>query len=315
MKVIEHINSTKNPNFSYEILPPQKGASIQAVFDIIEQLKSLNPTWINVTSHASSLVYQENMHGQITKKVHKKRPGTIGVCGAIQNKFGIDAVAHILCRGFSKEETENALIELNYLGIHNILALSGDTLNYDKTLSKDKSINHYSNELVRQINSMNKGKFLDETEYFPLDLCIGVAGYPEKHVSAPNMDTDIMYLKQKIAAGADYIITQMFFDNNKYYEFVKKCRETGITVPIIPGIKVLKSAKQIQSLPKIFNIDLPNELVNEVNESPDNAVTIGKKWAAKQVHDLLDNDVNNIHFFLMNDVQTVIEIVNNVLIC
>jgi methylenetetrahydrofolate reductase (NADPH) len=311
MKVIEHIRNGRKPNFSYEILPPQKGASIQAVFDIIEKLKPLNPSWINVTSHASSLVYQENIQGQISKKTHKKRPGTIGVCGAIQNKFGIDAVAHILCKGFSKEETENALIELNYLGIHNLLALSGDNLNYDKELSRDKSVNHYSSELVGQINNITLGKFLDETEYFPLDFCVGVAGYPEKHISAPNIDTDIAYLKQKVAAGSEYIITQMFFDNSKYYEFVKKCRAAEINVPIIPGIKVLKSVKQVQSLPKLFHIDLPNELVNELQESPEHAVAIGIAWAAKQVHDLLSNDVNNIHFFLMNDVENVIEIVNN----
>ena len=309
MKVIEHINRTKSPTFSYELLPPLKGASIQHVLDIIQLIKPSNPAWINVTSHASSLEYTENTQGQIIKKIKKKRPGTMSVCGVIQNKFGIDAVAHVLCKGFSKEETENALIELNYLGVENILALCGDNLNYDKALG---SMNYYANELTTQVKNMQSGKFLDDTSYTPLDFCIGVAGYPEKHFAAPNMDVDIKHLKQKIDAGAEYIITQMFFDNKKYFDFVAKCRENGITVPIIPGLKVLKNVKQIEGLPKLFYIDLPHELVKALQDAPDNAVAIGKEWTKMQVKELIASGMNNIHFFLMNDVKTVLEIVDEI---
>lgn len=312
MKVIEHINRTKSPTFSYELLPPLKGASIQQIFDIVQLIKPYNPAWINVTSHASSLEYTQNTEGQIIKKINKKRPGTMSVCGVIQNKFCIDAVAHVLCNGFSREETENALIELNYLGVENILALCGDNLNYDKQLSKTNSINNYANELTTQIKNMQTGQFLDDTSYTPLDFCVGVAGYPEKHYAAPDINSDIRYLKQKIAAGAEYIITQMFFDNKKYFDFVAKCRENGIMVPIIPGLKVLKNIKQIEGLPKLFYIDLPAELVKSLQANPEHAVAIGKEWTKMQIKDLIANGVNNIHFFLMNDVSTVLEIVDEI---
>ena len=312
MKVIEHIECTVNPEFSYEMLPPPRGASINKILDIVARLEPFKPSWINVTSHASSLVYQENYGGNITKKIYKKRPGTISVCGVIQNKFGIDAVAHMLCQGFTIDETENALIELSYLGVENILALRGDNLNYDKEVGQNKSVHSYANELVAQINKMKMGKFLNDTEYFPLNFCVGVAGYPEKHIAAPNMATDIQYLKQKVDAGAEYIITQMFFDNNKYYEFVKKCRESGIQVPIIPGLKLIKSVKQLQLLPHTFNIDLPTSLVDEITASPEHAPEIGREWGKKQIYDLLEHDVKNIHFFLMNDVDNILEIISKV---
>ncbi len=312
MKVIEHIQRAQKPSYSYELLPPLKGANVEQIFDIVKQIKPYNPSWINVTSHASSLEYIENMQGQIIKKIRKKRPGTMSVCGVIQNKFGIDAVAHVLCKGFSKEETENALIELNYLGIENILALCGDNLNYDKELDKTHSVNYYANELTTQVKGMRDGQFLDDTLYSPLDFCVGVAGYPEKHYAAPNMDSDIKYLKQKIDAGAEYIVTQMFFDNNKYFEFVKKCRDAGIKVPIIPGLKVLKTVKQIESLPRLFKIDLPVALVKALQDKPEHAVSIGKEWTKMQIKELIASGINNIHFFLMNDVKTVLEIVDEV---
>jgi len=309
MKVIDHINQSTKPSFSYEILPPKKGDNIRQVFDIISKIKPLNPAWINVTSHASSLIYKEDINGKISKKIHKKRHGTIGICGVIQNKFAIDAVAHLLCQGFSKEETENTLIELNYLGIENVLALKGDNLNYNKEIVKEKSINTYSKDLVTQINNMQKGQFLDETEYEPLKFCIGVAGYPEKHIEAPNMEADIHYLKQKVDAGAEYIITQMFFDNSKYYAFVNACKAHGINVPIIPGLKLIKSIKQVQSIPKLFNIDLPHDLVTELHKYPDSGIEIGKTWATVQIQDLLKNNFNNLHFFLMNDVEHIVDII------
>lgn len=308
MKVIDHLNRAKNPLFSFELLPPPKGSKVTQIIDIVERLKPINPPWINVTSHASSLIYVENDAGQIIKKIHRKRPGTLGICGVIQNKFGIDAVAHILCQGYSKEETEDLLIELNYMGIENVLALKGDNLNYNKGITKEKSSNRYSNELVNQINGMRQGKFLNDTEYPPVEFCIGVAGYPEKHIEAPNIDMDIRYLKQKVNAGAEYIITQMFFDNQNFHSFVSKCRAAGITVPIIPGLKVLKSLKQIQNLPKLFNIDIPNDLVREAQENPEYVTEICNSWTKLQVADLLNNGAPCIHFYLMNDVDNVTEI-------
>lgn len=309
MKVIDRIKTTTRPTFSYELLPPLKGTHINQIFEIVTQIKPFNPAWINVTSHASTLIYQKNHNGQTTSKTFKKRPGTMSVCGVIQNKFDIDAVAHVLCLGFSKEETENALIELSYLGIENILALRGDTPNYNKTISDNYSVNTRAYQLTTQVTDMRCGKFLDNTEYAPLDFCVGVAGYPEKHIEAPSLDDDIKNLKQKIDAGAEYIITQMFFDNQKYYEFVAKCRANGITVPIIPGIKVLKTRKQLDTLPQLFSTQLPIDLVTEVIKNPDNAALIGKQWAIKQIQDLIHHGVNNIHFFLMNDVSTVLEII------
>ena len=311
MKVTEHLANAKNPLFSYELLPPPKGSNITQIIDIVSQLKPFDPPWINVTSHASSLMYLENSEGQIIKRIHKKRPGTLGVCGVIQNKFGIDAVAHILCQGFSKEETENILIELNYMGIENVLALKGDNLNYDKGIAKEKSANNFSDELVTQISQIRQGKFLDETEYSPIDFCIGVAGYPEKHYEAPNMEMDFTHLKNKVDAGAEYIITQMFFDNQKYFQFVDKCRAHGINIPIIPGIKVLKSFRQVQTLPKMFNIDIPHELVNQLQENPEHASAIGIEWATKQISELLLHNTPCIHFFLMNDVTNVLNIIKN----
>lgn len=311
MKVIDHLLNAKKPLFSYELLPPPKGSSIKQIIDIVAQLKPFDPPWINVTSHASSLMYLENSHGQIIKKIHKKRPGTLGVCGVIQNKFGIDAVAHILCQGFSKEETEDLLIELNYMGIENVLALKGDNLNYDKGIAKEKSANNFSNELVSQIGQIRQGKFLDETEYTPIDFCIGVAGYPEKHYEAPNLEMDLNHLKQKIDAGAEYIITQMFFDNSRYFQFVDKCRAHGINVPIIPGLKVLKSYKQVHGLPKMFNIDIPQELVGQLQENPEHSIAIGKEWANKQIAELLSHNVPCVHLFLMNDVNNILEIIQN----
>jgi methylenetetrahydrofolate reductase (NADPH) len=309
MKVIEHIENTVNPKFSYEILPPQKGEGITKIIDIVSQLRAYDPAWINVTSHASSLIKEKTNNGEEVKRIYKKRPGTISVCGVIQNKFGIDAVAHMLCQGFTREETENALIDLNYLGVENILALRGDNLNYDKELGQAKRVNSYANELAAQVYGVKNGKFLDNTEYYPLDFCVGVAGYPEKHAVSLDIDTDIMYLKQKVDAGAEYIITQMFFDNNKYYDFVARCRKADINVPIIPGLKLLKTVKQLQALPELFHVSMPKALVEEATASPEHIMTIGQNWLKYQIHDLLEHGVKNLHFFLMNDAKNILDIV------
>lgn len=312
MHVIDHLNSATKPLFSYEIVPPLRGStSISQIFEIIEQLLPYDPKWINVTTHASSLLYVEKSDGSITKRVHKKRPGTIGICGVIQNKYGIDAVAHVLCQGFSQQETEDALIELNYMGIDNILALKGDNLNYNRIISEHESVNKHAVDLVKQVAAMKNGKFLGDTEYPPMNLCMGVAAYPEKHFEAANMELNIEYLKQKIDAGAQYVITQMFFDNKKFFSFVEACRKSGITVPIIPGIKVLKSVSQINSIPRLFHVDLPQDLVTQLISSPQDAVTIGKEWAREQVKELIEAGIPCVHFFLMNDVSSVLNIIKD----
>lgn len=314
MKVIEHIfkaqEKSSEPKFSYEIVPPPRGRSVKEIIDIAEAITPLNPPWVDVTSHASSAYYHENSDGSIVKKTFKKRPGTMGICGIIQNRFKIDTVAHVLCQGFTKEETEDALIELNYLGIHNVLALRGDSLNYNKEISKNRSINAYASDLVEQIKGLNKGHFLEEISQGDcFNYCIGVAGYPEKHFEAANFKTDIQNLKKKVDAGADYIVTQMFFDNQKFYQFKNSCIEAGIKVPIVPGLKVIKQSSQLKSVPKTFSIDLPEVLVDEILQNPNHVEEIGSRWANNQVEDLIKNGEKSIHFYIMNDAHLVIDLV------
>lgn len=310
MKVIEHLDRAKNPLFSFEIVPPPRGRSVQEIIDIVEALNPVNPAWIDVTAHSSSAYYNEKDDGSIERKIYKKRPGTIGICGIIQNRFRIDTVVHLLCLGFSKEETEDALLELNFLGIHNVLALRGDGPNYKKELSKERRMNYYASDLVEQIKAINNGVFLDPLDgCSKFDFCVGVAGYPEKHFEAPNLKLDIANLKKKVDAGADYVVTQMFFDNKHYFDFVKAAREAGITVPIIPGIKVLKNATQLNSIPKNFYIDFPDELVEAVTKDPKNVTAIGREWASNQVKGLLEGGAPCVHFYIMNDTSTIVDIV------
>lgn len=310
MKVIEHLEKARNPLFSYEIVPPPRGRSVKDLIDVVEMLSPLEPPWIDVTAHSSVAFYNELADGSIKRRIMKKRPGTIGICGIIQNRFKIDTVAHILCQGFTKEETEDALIELGYLGIDNVLALRGDYLNFQKPLSKDRTSNVYANDLVRQIKDLKRGQYLEEmSETARLDFCIGVAGYPEKHFEAPNMKIDIDYLKKKIEAGSDYIVTQMFFDNAKYFSFVQQCRDAGITVPIVPGLKVLRSVEQLKSIPKNFYVDIPEALSDEVLKNPTQAAEIGKRWALNQVEGLLGGNAPCVHFYVMNDSKLVVDVV------
>ena len=310
MKVIEHIESAQNTQFSYEIIPPIRGNTVIDIIEIVEKIKPYDPPWIDVTSHSAEARYEEDSDGSIRRIIKKKRPGTISICGIIQNRFNIDTVPHLLCRGFTKEETEDALIELNYLGIHNVLAIRGDETNYKKKKNGRKE-NLFAVELVAQINDINHGKYLENLlNAQPMDYCIGVAGYAEKHFEAPNLKTDIQFLKAKVDAGADYIVTQMFFDNSHYYAFVDRCRKAGINVPIIPGLKILATTSQLQTLPKNFYVDLPDELVDEVNESPKNVKEIGQNWCFKQCEDLLNHDVNNLHYYVMNRVESVLSIVD-----
>lgn len=310
MKVIEHLARATNPLFSYEIVPPPRGRSIKDIIEVVEVLAPLNPPWIDVTSHSSSAYYQEKDDGSIQRKTFRKRPGTMGICGIIQNRFKIDTVAHILCLGFTREETEDALIELNYLGIQNVLALRGDAPNFKKEIRKDRTVNNYAEDLVSQIVDLRKGQFLEDIENTaPLDYCVGVAAYPEKHFEAPSLKADIQFLKQKVDAGADYIVSQMCFDNQKYFKFVQACRDIGVQIPIIPGIKVIKSAAQLTSLPKHFHIDLPDQLVDEVMANPQHAEEIGANWAIKQCEELLNAGAPSIHFYVLNDVQMISKIV------
>lgn len=310
MKVIEHLDRAKNPLFSYEIVPPPRGKTVKEVVDIVEQLIPFNPPWIDVTAHSAGAFYNEKKDGSVQRRIYKKRPGTIGICGIIQNRFKIDTVTHLLCNGFTQEETEDALIELQYLGIHNILALRGDGLNYNKKERKDRTVNHYAIDLVKQVSELRQGKFVDEIQNAePLDFGVGVAGYPEKHFEAPNLKIDIGFLKQKVDAGADYIVTQMFFNNDHYWNFVNECRASGINVPIIPGLKVVKSLKQLQTIPKNFFINFPDEFVDEIMENQNHVEEIGVKWCLKQTEDLIAKGAPCVHYYVMNDAKNIIDIV------
>ncbi len=310
MKVIEHLDKANSTLFSFEIVPPPRGHSVKDVTDVVEKLAPFNPPWIDVTSHSAGAYYSEKSDGSLERRIYKKRPGSIGICGIIQNRFKIDTVAHILCQGFTKEETEDALIELSYLGLENILALRGDGLNYNKTISPNRTLNRYAKDLVAQVSEMNKGHFLDDISGAqPTNFCIGVAGYPEKHFEAPNLKQDIAFLKEKVDAGANYIVSQMFFDNQKYFNFVKQARDAGITVPIIPGLKILKNATQLRTLPKSFYFDFPDDLVEEVTNNPSHTKEIGVRWAVKQAQELLDFGIPSLHFYVINDADSVIEVV------
>ena len=269
---------------------------------VLDVLAKYNPPFIDITSHAAEVIYEETNSGDFRVKVKRKRPGTLGICALIQHKYNIDAVPHVICNGFTKEETEDFLIELHYLGISNLLAIKGDNSAFQKPVSFGRSINRYAVDLVQQIDNMNKGIYLEEEllDASPTRFSVGIAGYPEKHFEAPNLLTDLKYTKQKIDAGADYIVTQMFYDNQKYFEYVKTAREIGIDAPIIPGIKILTSKKQLTSVPRNFYIDLPEDLIEEVMAADDkHTVDIGVEWAYKQVTELLDNGVPALHFYVM----------------
>ena len=310
MKVTEHIQNAKGkPLFSFEILPPLKGQNIQSIFDSIDPLMEFNPPFIDVTYHREEYEFKELANGLLQKKVVKKRPGTVGICAGIQNKYEVDAIPHILCGGFTKEDTENLLIDLDFLGIDNVVALRGDAVKSEIYFKPEKEGHAYASELVTQISNLNKGIYLDEDlqNSTKTDFCIGVAGYPEKHMEAPSLDSDIHFVKQKIKNGADYIITQMFFDNKKFFDFVAKCRAAGITVPIIPGLKPIATKKQLNLIPHRFSLELPDDLIMAVVKAKDNDAVkqIGIEWCTQQSKELIAAGIPVLHYYSMGKAENV----------
>lgn len=311
MKVIDHLNQAKDTLFSFEILPPLKGANIQSIYDGIDPLMEFLPKFINVTYHREEFIYKERENGLLEKIAIRKRPGTVGICAAIMNKYDVDAVPHLICGGFSREETENALIDLQFLGIDNVLALRGDSIKTESAFKPHPEGHRYAVDLIHQISDMNSGSYLvDDIKMAPTNFCIGTAGYPEKHFEAMNLSTDLNYLKAKVDAGAEYITTQMFFDNQKYFDFVDSCRAIGINVPIIPGLKPIKSLNHIQFLPKVFKIDFPEALSKELLKCKSNqdVQQVGLEWAIQQSKELKAANVPCIHYYTMStstDVKTI----------
>lgn len=304
MKVLEHIEKSKGKTqFTFEILPPLKGQHIDSLFENITPLMEFKPPFIDVTYHREEYVYKEHENGLLEKRIIRKRPGTVGICAAIQHRYEVDAIPHILCGGFTKEDTENFLIDLDFLGIDNVVALRGDAVKSETYFKPTQDGHLYAVDLVKQIKDLNQGSYLDdEVEYAaPTDFCIGVSGYPEKHMEAPSLDSDIHFLKKKIAAGADYIVTQMFFDNTKFFEFVAKCRAAGITVPIIPGLKPLATRKQLNLIPHRFHVDLPEPLIKAVVKCKDNTEIrqVGIEWCIAQSKELMEANVPFLHYYSM----------------
>lgn len=315
MKVIDHLNAAKSTLFSFEILPPLKGKSIQSIYDGIDPLMEFKPNYVNVTYHREEFIYKERENGLLEKISIRKRPGTVGICAAIMNKYHVDAVPHLICGGFSKEETENALIDLQFLGIDNVLALRGDSVKTESTFRPHPEGHRYAVELINQIVEMNKGNYITEDfKMEPTDFCIGTAGYPEKHFEAMNLTTDLANLKAKVEAGASYIVTQMFFDNKKYFQFVDACRTAGITVPIIPGLKPIKTMEHPTFLPKFFHIDLPEDLAKEIIKCKDNASIsqVGIEWGIQQSKELKKAGVPCIHYYTMSNSSSVKAIASEV---
>ena len=316
MKVIEHINKAKGETqFTFEILPPVKGHHISSIFDNIDPLMEFKPPFIDVTYHREEYVYNDLGNGLLQKKVVRKRPGTVGICAALQNKYNVDAIPHILCGGFTKEVTENLLIDLDFLGINNIVALRGDAIKSETYFTPNKEGHSYASELVNQISDLNKGIYLEDLEISSkTDFCIGVAGYPEKHMEAPSLESDIHFLKKKIKLGADYIVTQMFFDNKKFFDFVEICRKEGINVPIIPGLKPISTLKQLNMLPQRFHCDLPEELIKEVIKCKDNKEVkeVGIEWCMKQSKELKKAGVPFLHYYSMGKSMNIKRIASEV---
>ena len=317
MKVTEHIKEAKGKTlFSFEIIPPQKGRSIQELYDNIDPLMEFRPPFIDVTTSREEYVYIDRGEGLLDRKKTRMRPGTLGICAAIKHKYEVDTVPHVLCGGFTKEETEYLLVDCHYLGLNNVMALRGDAMKHQKYFEPTKGGHTYAIELVKQIKDLNKGKYLHDTVEADnkADFCIGVAAYPEKHLEAPSLQSDLKRLKEKVDAGADYVVTQMFFDNQRYFDFVKKAREMGITVPIIPGIKPVAVRRHLQLLPQVFKIDLPEALIHEVEKCKDNQEIrqVGIEWCVQQSKELIQAGVPVLHFYSMGKSDNIRDIAKEV---
>ncbi len=315
MKITDHLATAKETLFSIEILPPLKGKSIQSIYDGIDPLMEFKPRFVNVTYHREEYIYKERERGLLEKIAIRKRPGTVGICAAIMNKYQVDAVPHLICGGFSKEETENALIDLQFLGIDNVLALRGDSIKTESTFRPHEDGHEFAVDLIKQVKGMNEGNYMmDDIQLAPTDFCIGAAGYPEKHFEAMNLTTDLQYLKAKVDAGAEYIVTQMFFDNSKYFAFVDACRAIGITIPIIPGLKPIKNLSHISFLPKFFHIDYPEDLSKELLKCKDNKQVeqLGIEWGIAQSKELKAANVPCIHYYSMGNSYSVQSIVKEI---
>lgn len=313
MKVIDKIKNAKSTLFTFELLPPLKGHTIQEIYDTIDPLIEFNPAYINITYHQQEVVYKTRPDGLMEKRVVRKRPGTVAIASAIQNKYKITVVPHMICGGFTKEETEDALIDFHFLGINNLLALRGDPDKGKRKFIPEKGGHTYTSDLIEQIMNLNKGKYLHEDleDAMPTDFSLGVAGYPEKHNEAPNLDTDLENLKLKVEKGAEYIVTQMFFDNQRYFDFVDKCKNIGINVPIIPGIKPVSTLNDISLLPQTFNIDLPNDLIKEIKKCTTNKDVrqVGVEWSVEQSKELIKSNVPGIHYYTLDQSDNIKKIV------
>jgi methylenetetrahydrofolate reductase (NADPH) len=319
MKVRDHIQKAadqKKTEFSFEILPPLKGQNIDTIFSNIDPLMEFKPPFIDVTYHREEYIYKEHPDGLLEKKVVRKRPGTVGICAAIQNKYDVDAVPHVLCGGFSKEDTENFLIDMDFLGIENVMALRGDAVKNETYFKANKHGNVYAQDLVEQIMDLNQGNYLDADllNSSSTDFCVGVAGYPEKHLEAPSIESDIHFLKKKLEAGACYVVTQMFFDNQKYFDFVEKCRAAGITKPIIPGLKPLATKKQLNMIPQRFSVDMPDALVREVIKCKTAQAirNVGIEWSIAQSKELIAAGVPVLHYYSMGKSDNIRQIASKV---
>ena len=311
MKITEHIKQAKSTLFSFEIVPPKKGHSIVDLYDNIDPLMEFKPPFIDVTTSREEYVYIEK-DGLFDRKITRMRPGTLGICAAIKHKYDVDTVPHVLCGGFTKEETEYLLVDCHYLGIQNIMALRGDAMKHQKIFEPTPGGHKYALDLVKQVVDLNKGKYLHQVveNQDPYDFCIGVAGYPEKHYESPSLKSDLKRLKQKVDAGADYVVTQMFFDNSKFFEFVEAARAIGIEVPIIPGLKPIAIERHLQLLPQIFKIDLPEPLIAEIEACKDNKQIrqLGIEWCVAQSRELIDAGVPLIHYYSMGKSSNIMEI-------
>lgn len=318
MKVTEYFEKAgKKTLMSFEILPPIKGGSMQQIFDILDPLMEFEPPFVDVTYHREEFVYNQRPSGYYEKTAIRKRPGTVGICASIMHRYGVDAVPHLICGGFSKEETENALIDLNFLAINNVLALRGDARRFEDKFVPEKEGHKFALDLVKQMMEMNEGNYLDKNieNGSKTDFCIGVAGYPEKHFEAPNLDSDLIFLKEKVDAGAAYIVTQMFFDNDAYFNFVDKCRAVGINVPIVPGLKPITAKYQMNSIPRKFFVNMPDDFVKAITACKDRDAVkqVGLEWCIAQSKELKAKGVPCLHYYTMGDVKTTKKIAKAIL--